>query len=41
MCCCSHPHVWVMTDDIYEHLIYDGFEFAPPAQVEPRFTSAP
>jgi aspartate aminotransferase len=30
-----HPHVWVMTDDIYEHLVYDGFEFATPAQVEP------
>jgi aspartate aminotransferase len=23
-----HPHVWVMTDDMYEHLVYDGFEFA-------------
>jgi len=31
-----HPHVWVMTDDIYEHLVYDGFEFATPAQVEPE-----
>ncbi len=30
-----HPHVWVMTDDMYEHLAYDGFEFATPAQVEP------
>ncbi|MEI6557493.1 MAG: pyridoxal phosphate-dependent aminotransferase [Rhodospirillaceae bacterium] len=30
-----HPHVWVMTDDIYEHLVYDGFEFTTPAQVEP------
>ncbi len=30
-----HPHVWVMTDDMYEHLVYDGFEFATPAQVEP------
>ncbi len=30
-----HPHVWVMTDDIYEHIVYDGFEFATPAQVEP------
>jgi aspartate aminotransferase len=26
-----HPHVWVMTDDMYEHLVYDGFEFATPA----------
>ena len=30
-----HPHVWVMTDDMYEHLAYDGFEFCTPAQVEP------
>jgi aspartate aminotransferase len=30
-----HPHVWVLTDDMYEHLTYDGFEFATPAQVEP------
>jgi aspartate aminotransferase len=30
-----HPHVWVMTDDMYEHLAYDGFKFATPAQVEP------
>src|ERR687897_207355 len=26
-----HPHVWVMTDDIYEHLVYDGFEFSTTA----------
>jgi aspartate aminotransferase len=31
-----HPHVWTMCDDIYEHLIYDGFEFFTLAQVEPR-----
>jgi aspartate aminotransferase len=31
-----HPHVWVMTDDMYEHLTYDGFEFCTIAQVEPR-----
>ena len=31
-----HPHVWVMTDDMYEHLAYDNFEFCTPAQVEPR-----
>ncbi|MDG1085843.1 MAG: pyridoxal phosphate-dependent aminotransferase [Planktotalea sp.] len=31
-----HPHVWVMTDDIYEHLMYDDFEFVTPAQLEPR-----
>jgi aspartate aminotransferase len=30
-----HPQVWVLTDDIYEHLVYDGFEFCTPAQVEP------
>jgi aspartate aminotransferase len=30
-----HPHVMVFTDDIYEHLVYDGFEFATIAQVEP------
>ncbi len=34
-----HPHVWVMSDDIYEHLIYDGFEFCTIAQVEPRLKS--
>src|SRR5215472_14513008 len=31
-----HPHVFVMTDDMYEHLVYDDFEFTTPAQVEPR-----
>ncbi len=30
-----HPQVWVMSDDMYEHLVYDGFEFTTPAQVEP------
>ena len=30
-----HPQVWVMTDDMYEHLVYDDFEFTTPAQVEP------
>jgi len=30
-----HPHVWVMSDDIYEHLVYDGFEFHTIAEVEP------
>jgi aspartate aminotransferase len=30
-----HPHVWVLTDDMYEHLVFGGFEFATPAQVEP------
>lgn len=32
----KHPHVWILTDDMYEHLIYDGFEFATIAEVEPR-----
>ena len=31
-----HPHVWVMTDDMYEHLVYDGFKFCTPAEVEPE-----
>ncbi|MEO9820669.1 MAG: pyridoxal phosphate-dependent aminotransferase [Paracoccaceae bacterium] len=30
-----HPHVWVLTDDMYEHLAYDDFQFCTPAQVEP------
>ena len=30
-----HPQVWVMSDDMYEFLVYDGFEFCTPAQVEP------
>ncbi|MDT1061433.1 pyridoxal phosphate-dependent aminotransferase [Paracoccus sp. CPCC 101403] len=30
-----HPHVWVLTDDIYEHLVFDDFRFVTPAQVEP------
>jgi aspartate aminotransferase len=30
-----HPQVWVLTDDMYEHLAYDDFEFCTPAQVEP------
>jgi len=30
-----HPHVWVLSDDMYEHLVYDGFQFTSPAQVEP------
>src|SRR6516164_4300098 len=31
-----HPQVWVMTDDMYEHLVYDDFEYRTIAQVEPR-----
>jgi aspartate aminotransferase len=30
-----HPHVWVLTDDMYEHLTYGDFEFVTPAQTEP------
>tara|TARA_R110002020_G_scaffold83397_2_gene207325 strand:- start:238099 stop:239310 length:1212 start_codon:yes stop_codon:yes gene_type:complete len=30
-----HPQVWVLTDDMYEHLVYDGFEYWTIAQVEP------
>ena len=30
-----HPQVWVMTDDMYEHVVYDDFEFTTPVQVEP------
>jgi aspartate aminotransferase len=30
-----HPHVWVMTDDIYEHILYDGRRFFTIAQIEP------
>ncbi len=31
-----HPHVWVMSDDMYEHLVFDDFKFCSPAQVEPK-----
>ena len=31
----KHPQVWVMTDDMYEHIVFDDFEFVTPAQVEP------
>ena len=30
-----HPHVWVMSDDMYEHLVFDDFEFCTPAEIEP------
>ena len=30
-----HPHVWIMSDDMYEHLAYDDFQFCTPAEVEP------
>ena len=31
-----HPHVWVMTDDMYEHLTFGDFKFCTPAEVEPQ-----
>ena len=31
-----HPQVWMLTDDMYEHIAFDGYSFATPAQVEPR-----
>jgi aspartate aminotransferase len=31
-----HPHVWLLSDDIYEHVIYDGLEFVTAAALEPR-----
>ncbi|WP_353429237.1 pyridoxal phosphate-dependent aminotransferase [Paracoccus denitrificans] len=34
-----HPHVWVLSDDIYEHLVFDDFRFVTPAQVEPGLKS--
>jgi aspartate aminotransferase len=35
----KHPHVWVLTDDMYEHLVFEGFRFTTPAQIEPRLKS--
>jgi len=35
----KHPHVWIFTDDIYEHLVYDDFKFKTIAQVEPALQS--
>jgi aspartate aminotransferase len=32
----KHPHVWLLTDDMYEHLVYDDFKFSTPAEVEPK-----
>ena len=34
-----HPHVWLMADDIYEHLIYDGMPFVTAAALEPSLKS--
>ena len=35
-----HTQVWVMTDDMYEHIAYAPFVFATPAEVEPRLATA-
>ncbi len=32
----KHPHVWVLTDDMYEHLTFGDFKFATPVEVEPK-----
>jgi aspartate aminotransferase len=34
-----HPHVWILSDDMYEHILYDGRTFATPAQVAPALKS--
>ncbi len=31
-----HPHVWLMVDDMYEHIVYDGFRFVTPVAIEPK-----
>ena len=31
-----HPQVWILSDDMYEHLVYDDFAFSTPAQVAPN-----
>ncbi len=32
----KHPHVWVLSDDMYEHLTYGDFKFVTPVEVEPK-----
>jgi aspartate aminotransferase len=32
----EHERIWILSDDIYEHLVYDGFAFTTPAAIEPR-----
>ncbi len=32
----AHENVWILVDDMYEHIVYDDFEFVTPAQVEPK-----
>ena len=34
-----HRQVWLLTDDIYEHIVYDGFQFSTPARIEPELAS--
>ena len=34
-----HPHVWLMVDDMYEHIVYDGFQFVTPVAIEPSLKS--
>jgi len=35
----DHEQVWLLTDDIYEHIVYNDFEFVTPAQIEPKLKS--
>jgi aspartate aminotransferase len=35
----KHPQVWILTDDMYEHVLYDDFEFSTIAQIEPKLYS--
>src|ERR1700735_714668 len=32
----KHPQVWILTDDMYEHLVYEGFKFRTVAEIEPK-----
>ncbi len=34
-----HPHVWLMVDDMYEHIVYDDFDFVTPVALEPALKS--
>jgi aspartate aminotransferase len=34
-----HPDVWILTDDVYEHLVYDGLKFATFARCNPQLAS--
>ena len=35
----KHPHVWILTDDIYEHVLYDEFDFKTLAEIEPKLSN--